>query len=872
MKSSNDIRAEFLAFFKSKEHKIIDSSSLVPADDPTLLFTNAGMNQFKDIFLGNEKVQFNTASTSQRCVRAGGKHNDLENVGYTARHHTFFEMLGNFSFGDYFKTEAITYAWELLTQIYQIPKEKMVVTVYAEDDEAYQIWHKKIGLPKDKIIRIGDNKGEKYASDNFWMMGDTGPCGPCSEIFYDHGPDIAGGPPGSKNEDGDRFIEIWNLVFMQYNRNEKGVMQSLPKPSVDTGMGLERITAVLQNVHSNYDIDIFKTLILRAAEITSTKDLNHPSLKVIADHIRATTFLIHDGVLPANEGRGYVLRRIMRRAIRHGYKLGMRSAFFFKLVNITAAVMHEACKMVPEKIKMIETEILNEENRFFETIDNGMAILEESLKNNLAKKESLLSGKIAFKLHDTFGFPLDLTADICREHNIEINHEEFESEMAQQKTRARSAGKFKALDTISFDGPGTLFLGYEESESKSSIIGLFENGKSVNQVNQGSSALIILNKTPFYAESGGQIGDSGTIQSKKFSFSVMNTYKLNKTIYVHEGNVVSGSIKINDIAEAKIDLPRREAIKRNHSATHLLHKALKLTLGDHVEQKGSLVTEERTRFDFSHPTNLTEPEKIQVENIVNTEILKNQITQTRIMEIKEAQKAGAMMLFGEKYDENVRVLDIGNSRELCGGTHVNQTGDIGLFKIQSESGIASGIRRIEATTGLNVVNMLNHHQALIDNMAKELSTSANDIADKLHQFLSQFKENEKVISTLKSKLMTSQGDDLTSGAIKIKDFNFLAAKVEKIEPNELREMIDKIKTKLKTAVIILASHDHSKVSIAVGITDNLTDRFKAGVIAKTMGEQLGGKGGGRDNMAMAGGTKIDSLDLALSDIKDYLNQ
>ena len=872
MKSSNDIRAEFLAFFKSKEHKIIDSSSLVPADDPTLLFTNAGMNQFKDIFLGNEKVQFNTASTSQRCVRAGGKHNDLENVGYTARHHTFFEMLGNFSFGDYFKTEAITYAWELLTQIYQIPKEKMVVTVYAEDDEAYQIWHKKIGLPKDKIIRIGDNKGEKYASDNFWMMGDTGPCGPCSEIFYDHGPDIAGGPPGSKNEDGDRFIEIWNLVFMQYNRNEKGVMQSLPKPSVDTGMGLERITAVLQNVHSNYDIDIFKTLILRAAEITSTKDLNHPSLKVIADHIRATTFLIHDGVLPANEGRGYVLRRIMRRAIRHGYKLGMRSAFFFKLVNITAAVMHEACKMVPEKIKMIETEILNEENRFFETIDNGMAILEESLKNNLAKKESLLSGKIAFKLHDTFGFPLDLTADICREHNIEINHEEFESEMAQQKTRARSAGKFKALDTISFDGPGTLFLGYEESESKSSIIGLFENGKSVNQVNQGSSALIILNKTPFYAESGGQIGDSGTIQSKKFSFSVMNTYKLNKTIYVHEGNVVSGSIKINDIAEAKIDLPRREAIKRNHSATHLLHKALKLTLGDHVEQKGSLVTEERTRFDFSHPTNLTEPEKIQVENIVNTEILKNQITQTRIMEIKEAQKAGAMMLFGEKYDENVRVLDIGNSRELCGGTHVNQTGDIGLFKIQSESGIASGIRRIEATTGLNVVNMLNHHQALIDSMAKELSTSANDIADKLHQFLSQFKENEKVISTLKSKLMTSQGDDLTSGAIKIKDFNFLAAKVEKIEPNELREMIDKIKTKLKTAVIILASHDHSKVSIAVGITDNLTDRFKAGVIAKTMGEQLGGKGGGRDNMAMAGGTKIDSLDLALSDIKDYLNQ
>ena len=872
MKSSNDIRAEFLAFFKSKEHKIIDSSSLVPADDPTLLFTNAGMNQFKDIFLGNEKVQFNTASTSQRCVRAGGKHNDLENVGYTARHHTFFEMLGNFSFGDYFKTEAITYAWELLTQIYQIPKEKMVVTVYAEDDEAYQIWHKKIGLPKDKIIRIGDNKGEKYASDNFWMMGDTGPCGPCSEIFYDHGPDIAGGPPGSKNEDGDRFIEIWNLVFMQYNRNEKGVMQSLPKPSVDTGMGLERITAVLQNVHSNYDIDIFKTLILRAAEITSTKDLNHPSLKVIADHIRATTFLIHDGVLPANEGRGYVLRRIMRRAIRHGYKLGMRSAFFFKLVNTTADVMNEACKMVPEKIKMIETEILNEENRFFETIDNGMAILEESLKNNLTKKESLLSGKIAFKLHDTFGFPLDLTADICREHNIEINHEEFESEMAQQKTRARSAGKFKALDTISFDGPGTLFLGYEESESKSSIMGLFENGKSVNQVNQGSSALIILNKTPFYAESGGQIGDSGTIQSKKFSFSVMNTYKLNKTIYVHEGNVVSGSIKINDIAEAKIDLPRREAIKRNHSATHLLHKALKLTLGDHVEQKGSLVTEERTRFDFSHPTNLTEPEKIQVENIVNTEILKNQITQTRIMEIKEAQKAGAMMLFGEKYDENVRVLDIGNSRELCGGTHVNQTGDIGLFKIQSESGIASGIRRIEATTGLNVVNMLNHHQALIDNMAKELSTSANDIADKLHQFLSQFKENEKVISTLKSKLMTSQGDDLTAGAIKIKDFNFLAAKVEKIEPNELREMIDKIKTKLKTAVIILASHDHSKVSIAVGITDNLTDRFKAGVIAKTMGEQLGGKGGGRDNMAMAGGTKIDSLDLALSDIKDYLNQ
>ena len=872
MKSSNEIRSEFLKFFKSKGHKILPSSSLVPSDDPTLLFTNAGMNQFKDIFLGAEKTNYHTASTSQRCVRAGGKHNDLENVGYTARHHTFFEMLGNFSFGDYFKKEAISYAWELLTSIYQIPEEKLIVTVYAEDEDAYQIWHKIIGLAENKIIRIGDNKGEKYASDNFWMMGDTGPCGPCSEIFYDHGPAIAGGPPGSKNEDGDRFIEIWNLVFMQYNRDEKGIMHDLPKPSVDTGMGLERIAAVLQGVHQNYDIDLFKTLIDSAAKITNAKDVNHPSLKVIADHIRATTFLIHDGILPSNEGRGYVLRRILRRAIRHGYKLGMRKAFFHQLVEVTAEVMGDACSISQDKISMIEEEILNEENRFFETIDNGMTILNDSLNSVITTKQKILSGKVAFKLHDTFGFPLDLTADICREHSIDVNHEEFESEMAKQKTRARSSGKFKALETFAFSGPDTIFVGYEATETESTIIGLYVNNESVNKMDEGVKGLIILDQTPFYAESGGQIGDSGHISNKNFVFEVTTTLKVNKTIFVHEGIVKKGNVKINDHAQASIDVFRREAIKRNHSATHLLHKALKMVLGEHVEQKGSLVTEDRTRFDFSHPKGLTDIEKSEVEKIVNNEILKNQATQTRMMAIKEAQKEGAMMLFGEKYDENVRVLDIGNSRELCGGTHVSQTGDIGLFKIQTESGVASGIRRIEATSGLNVINLLHHQQTLLENVAKELNTSANDVMDKLRQLLTQFKENEKAISTLKTKLMNNQGEDLTSSAIKIKDFNFLAAQVENTGPNELREMIDKIKTKLKTAVIILATHDNSKISLAVGITDDLTDRFKAGAIAKIMGEQLGGKGGGRDNMAMAGGSKISSLDLVLSDIKNYLNQ
>jgi|TARA_B110000503_G_scaffold139877_1_gene229320 alanyl-tRNA synthetase len=870
MLSSQHIRAQFLKFFEEKGHHIVPSSSLVPHEDPTLLFTNAGMNQFKDVFLGEEQRNYVRATSSQKCVRAGGKHNDLENVGYTARHHTFFEMLGNFSFGDYFKKEAIHYAWELLTEVYAIPKEKLLVTVYADDDEAYGIWEKDIGLPKTKIIKIGDNKGSKYASDNFWMMGETGPCGPCSEIFYDHGEGIEGGVPGSDNEDGDRFIEIWNLVFMQFNRDDKGIMHPLPKPSVDTGMGLERITAVLQDVHSNYDIDIFKVLIAEAAKITNTTTTEHPSLKVLSDHIRATTFLIADGVLPANEGRGYVLRRIIRRAIRHGYKLGLKEPFFFKLVAPLNQVMGDSYSFSKEQSSLIENEILLEERRFFETIENGMGILENAIKELVAQNKTTISGKVAFKLHDTFGFPLDLTADVCRENAISINNQEFDIEMSKQKNMAREAGNFKAKLQIDYSGKPTLFLGYDEKSTSATLLHILTNGQSAKSVHSSEQAMLILDQTPFYAESGGQVGDIGSITCNQGVFDVTDTFKIKGNIYVHIGNMVEGVLTINDKVKADINDEHRQHVMRNHSATHLMHKALKETLGNHIEQKGSLVDRYRTRFDFSHPKPLTPEEKTSIELMVNQEILKNQTTQAKVMDIDAAKKTGAMMLFGEKYGDQVRVLDIGNSKELCGGTHVAKTGDIGLFKIQSESGVSSGVRRIEATTGLNVISLIKAQETVLDNVSKELNVSASEIGLKVGQLIKQLKDNEKTINQLKSKIAGSEGNDLVSQAIDTGKYQFLGVSVDSVEVNELREMIDNLKEKFESAVIILGSHTNSKASFAVGVTDNLTKEIKAGDIAKLLGETVGGKGGGRDNMAMAGGPNVKLIDEAIAQIKDHL--
>ena len=870
MLSSQHIRAQFLKFFEDKGHHVVSSSSLVPHEDPTLLFTNAGMNQFKDVFLGEEQRNYVRAASSQKCVRAGGKHNDLENVGYTARHHTFFEMLGNFSFGDYFKKEAIHFAWELLTEVYAIPKEKLLVTVYADDNEAYSIWEKDIGIPTEKIIKIGDNKGSQYASDNFWMMGDTGPCGPCSEIFYDHGDTIEGGVPGSHNEDGDRFIEIWNLVFMQFNRDDKGVMHPLPKPSVDTGMGLERITAILQDVHSNYDIDIFRELIAEAAKLTKTNNTEHPSLKVLSDHIRATTFLIGDGVLPANEGRGYVLRRIIRRAIRHGYKLGVRAPFFFKLVAPLNLVMGDTYRFSKEQSSLIESEIHLEEKRFFETIENGMGILEDTIKELVGKNKTAISGKVAFKLHDTFGFPLDLTADVCRENGISINSEEFDAEMDKQKTMSREAGNFKAKLQINYSGPDTVFLGYDKSSTSAILVGILTHEQSVASITKGESAMLILDQTPFYAESGGQIGDIGSISSDEGVFDVTDTFKIKGNIYVHVGSMIKGKLSINDKIEADINHEHRQHVMRNHSATHLMHKALKEILGNHIEQKGSLVDSYRTRFDFSHPKPLTSEEKTSIELMVNQEILKNQTTQASVMDIDSAKKTGALMLFGEKYGEEVRVLEIGNSKELCGGTHVSKTGDIGLFKIQSESGISSGIRRMEATTGLNVIGLIAAQEAIIDNVTKELNVGASEVTSKVSQLMKQLKDNEKIISQLKSKIAGSEGSDLVGQAIDTGKYQFLGVSVDRVEANELREMIDNLKEKFQSAVIILGSHSNNKVSFAVGVTDNLTQEIKAGDIAKLLGEAVGGKGGGRDNMAMAGGPNIQLIDEAISQIKDHL--
>ena len=864
--SSNEIRQAFLDFFASKGHEIVASSSLVPHGDPTLLFTNAGMNQFKDVFLGFDKRSYTRATSSQKCVRAGGKHNDLENVGYTARHHTFFEMLGNFSFGDYFKLEAITYAWELLTDVFQLPKDKLTVTVYADDDEAYDIWLNIIGVPAERIIRIGDNKGARYASDNFWMMGDTGPCGPCSEIFYDHGDTHFGGPPGSTDEDGDRFIEIWNNVFMQFNRDEAGVMHKLPKPSVDTGMGLERISAVLQHVHANYEIDLFTTLINAAARETHSTDINSPSLKVLADHIRACSFLIADGVIPGNEGRGYVLRRIIRRAIRHGYKLGARKAFFHKMVSDLVAEMGYAYPELHANQARITDMLKLEEDRFFETIENGMAILE----TELAATKDIFNGETAFKLHDTYGFPLDLTADICRERNVTVDTAAFDAAMARQKEQARSAGKFKMATNLEYSGNSTDFKGYDSLDTSSTVLALYKDSIAVVSLNEGEQGIVVLDNTPFYAESGGQIGDNGILKSENGIFAVEDTQKIQAAVFGHHGILKTGSLKMGDTVKANVDIASRNDTMRNHSATHLMHKALREVLGEHVQQKGSLVDSDKTRFDFVHNAPMTDAEIAKVEAIVNAEILSNAATLARVMDIESAQKTGAMMLFGEKYGDEVRVLDIGSSRELCGGTHVSRTGDIGLFKIFGESGVAAGVRRLEATTGKGALKLINAQQALITQLASDLKAPAAEVVNKVAQLSDHLKALEKELARLKSKLASSQGDDLVDQAIDFNGVKVLAAILEGADANGLRETMDKLKDKLKSAAIVLASVNEGKVSVAAGITSDLISKIKAGDLVNFVAGQVGGKGGGKPDMAMAGGTDASQLPKALESVKNWV--
>lgn len=863
--SSKAVRQAFLDFFASKGHEVVASSALVPHEDPTLLFTNAGMNQFKDVFLGFDKRSYTRATSSQKCVRAGGKHNDLENVGYTARHHTFFEMLGNFSFGDYFKEDAIKFAWELLTEVYKLPVEKLLVTVYADDDEAYDIWHKTIGLPKDKIIRIGDNKGAKYASDNFWMMGETGPCGPCSEIFYDHGEHIAGGPPGSPDEDGDRFIEIWNNVFMQYNRDESGKMHPLPKPSVDTGMGLERISAVLQGVHANYEIDLFQTLIKAAARETKTKDLDNPSLKVLADHIRACSFLIVDGVIPGNEGRGYVLRRIIRRAIRHGYKLGCRKAFFSKLLPDLVAEMGEAYPDLAENESRVSDTLKQEEDRFFETIENGMQILEAELANN----PKVFNGDLAFKLHDTFGFPLDLTADICRERGLTVDEAGFEKAMAHQKEQARAAGKFKMSVNLEYDGAATDFKGYVDLNTQSTVLALYQNGTAVEQLQADDEGVIVLDDSPFYAESGGQIGDCGVISTEGANFDVADTQKIQAAVFGHHGKLTKGKLSVGDTVTAHVNADARQATMRNHSATHLMHKALKTVLGDHVQQKGSLVDTEKTRFDFVHNAPMTNEQIRQVEDLVNQEIFSNQATQARVMDIESAKATGAMMLFGEKYGDEVRVLDIGSSRELCGGTHVNRTGDIGLFSIVAEGGVAAGVRRVEAVTAGNALSYMQKMETTLGGVAGTLKVSPIDVPNRVNVMLDQIKKLEKELSSLKGKLASSQGDDLATQASDINGVKVLATTLDGADANTLRETMDKLKDKLKSAMIVLASTEGGKVTIAAGVTKDLIGKAKAGELVNHVATQVGGKGGGKPEMAMAGGKDASQLPAALDSVNAW---
>ena len=980
--NSSEIRQNFLQYFASKGHTIISSSSLVPSNDPTLLFTNSGMVQFKDCFLGHDKRAYVRATSSQRCVRAGGKHNDLENVGYTARHHTFFEMLGNFSFGDYFKRDAILYAWELLTVVYKLPAEKLWVTVYAEDDEAYNIWANEVGVPAARIVRIGDNKGARYASDNFWQMADTGPCGPCSELFYDHGEEVFGGPPGSADAEGDRYIEIWNLVFMQYNRDEQGVLHPLPKPSVDTGMGLERIAAVMQHVHSNYEIDLFQNLITAAARETESNDLTKNSLKVIADHIRACAFLIVDGVIPGNEGRGYVLRRIIRRAIRHGYKLGVRSAFFYRIVPDLVAEMGVAFPELANDQKRIGEVLRQEEERFFDTIHDGMEILEIHLGINSLKKKwikdklgidsaggrfegvgvnlvvdfweeskgvavrlydvegtqheplaerlsknirwlndfgtskgikkfiavitsnngdlpvaaknillasdfsveykllninelepyKILDGALAFRLHDTFGFPLDLTADVCRERNFKIDIAGFDTAMARQKQQARAAGKFKMAINLEVDAAATIFHGYDTLEWNGNVLALYKEGAAVNELLEGEMGVVVLDDTPFYAESGGQVGDCGVLQSSHGVFAVEDTQKIQASVFGHHGVMKAGKLTVGNNVNARVDMAARNSTMRNHSATHLMHKALHEVLGSHVQQKGSLVDADKTRFDFVHTQPMTDAEIRKVENLVNAEILINAATQARVMAIDDAQKTGALMLFGEKYGDEVRVLDIGTSRELCGGTHVSRTGDIGLFKIVAESGVAAGVRRVEAVTGEGALTYIQQQENQLQQVASAIKSQPAEAAARVMQIMENVKSLEKELATLKSKLASAQGDDLIKQVVGVNGVKILAAEMTGADAKSLRETLDKLKDKLKNCVVLLAATETGKVTLIAGVSSNLTGKVKAGELVNFVALQVGGKGGGRADMAQAGGTRPEHLPAALKSVVEWVSE
>ncbi len=870
MKSA-EIRDRFLQFFASKGHTIVASSSLVPANDPTLLFTNSGMVQFKDVFTGREQRPYKRATSSQRSLRAGGKHNDLENVGYTARHHTFFEMLGNFSFGDYFKREAIAFAWELLTDVYRLPAERLWVTVYQDDDDAWRIWAEDIGVPHERIVRIGDNKGAPYASDNFWQMADTGPCGPCSEIFFDHGPDVAGGPPGSPDAEGDRYIEIWNLVFMQFDRDASGKMTPLPRPCVDTGMGLERIAAVLQNVHSNYEIDLFRDLIAAAARETGTKDHSNPSLRVIADHIRACAFLVVDGVIPGNEGRGYVLRRIVRRALRHGYQLGRRKPFFHRLVADLDRAMGDAYPELSAARERVEQVLKQEEERFGETLENGMAILESAL----AARPAQLDGETAFRLYDTYGFPLDLTADVCRERGVTIDEAGFDEAMNRQRRQARAAGKFRAAAGLEYEGGQTSFHGYEQLVvPQARVVALYVGGTSVPSMPAGESGVVVLDRTPFYAESGGQVGDAGELVSSDggVRFRVDDTQKVRADVYGHHGALLAGVLKVGDTLDASVDIERRARTVRNHSATHLMHKALREVLGAHVQQKGSLVDAERTRFDFAHHSALTDEQIRRVEAIVNREILANAPTQARLMSFDEAVKGGAMALFGEKYGDEVRVLDIGSSRELCGGTHVARTGDIGLFKIVFEGGVAAGVRRVEAVTGENALAWAQSLEDRMKEAAATLKASPGELRPKIVQLVEQARALEKDVARLKSKLASTQGDDLAAQALDVDGLKVLAATLEGADVKTLRETMDKLKDRLKSAAIVLAAVDGAKVSLIAGVTADATSKVKAGELVNFVAQQVGGKGGGRADMAQAGGSEPQRLPAALAGVADWVRE
>ncbi|EKP2483667.1 alanine--tRNA ligase [Escherichia coli] len=870
-KSTAEIRQAFLDFFHSKGHQVVASSSLVPHNDPTLLFTNAGMNQFKDVFLGLDKRNYSRATTSQRCVRAGGKHNDLENVGYTARHHTFFEMLGNFSFGDYFKHDAIQFAWELLTseKWFALPKERLWVTVYESDDEAYEIWEKEVGIPRERIIRIGDNKGAPYASDNFWQMGDTGPCGPCTEIFYDHGDHIWGGPPGSPEEDGDRYIEIWNIVFMQFNRQADGTMEPLPKPSVDTGMGLERIAAVLQHVNSNYDIDLFRTLIQAVAKVTGATDLSNKSLRVIADHIRSCAFLIADGVMPSNENRGYVLRRIIRRAVRHGNMLGAKETFFYKLVGPLIDVMGSAGEDLKRQQAQVEQVLKTEEEQFARTLERGLALLDEELAK---LSGDTLDGETAFRLYDTYGFPVDLTADVCRERNIKVDEAGFEAAMEEQRRRAREASGFGAdYNAMIRVDSASEFKGYDHLELNGKVTALFVDGKAVDAINAGQEAVVVLDQTPFYAESGGQVGDKGELKGANFSFAVEDTQKYGQAIG-HIGKLAAGSLKVGDAVQADVDEARRARIRLNHSATHLMHAALRQVLGTHVSQKGSLVNDKVLRFDFSH-NEAMKPEEIRaVEDLVNAQIRRNLPIETNIMDLEAAKAKGAMALFGEKYDERVRVLSMGDfSTELCGGTHASRTGDIGLFRIISESGTAAGVRRIEAVTGKGAITTVHADSDRLSEVAHLLKGDSNNLADKVRSVLERTRQLEKELQQLKEQAAAQESANLSSKAIDVNGVKLLVSELSGVEPKMLRTMVDDLKNQLGSTIIVLATVAEGKVSLIAGVSKDVTDRVKAGELIGMVAQQVGGKGGGRPDMAQAGGTDAAALPAALASVKGWVS-